>query len=321
MNDDYLVDPELRELIASWPVLELDQSCLPLIRQPGRAPIDSVARPDHIGRAEVRVQGSQGGPEVRLVVYRPTWRTRDKRAAILHIHGGGFVAGSVDIMEPLHWPLVETLNCVLVSVDYRLAPETPYPGPLEDCYAGLTWLFRNADELGVDPGLIGVMGESAGGGLAAALSLLARDRGEFSLRFQHLIYPMLDDRTCLAEPHQFAGEYIWTPQNNRFGWRSYLGADPGSAEISPYAAPARMADLSGLPSTFIAAGALDLFAEENMEYGRRLMRAGVPTELHIYPGAVHGFDIASADVARRSVHDSRAALARFFKPLSRDGAS
>src|SRR5262249_39769655 len=159
---------------------------------------------------------------------------------------------------------------------------TPFPGNVEDCYAALAWMAGEAAALGVDAARIGVMGESAGGGLAAALALLARDRGEHRLAFQHLIYPMIDDCTCTAaEPHPSTAEFIGTPASNRFGWTSLLGTEPGGADVSPYAAAARATDLAGLPPAYIATGALDLFLEENLEYARRLIRAGVPVELHV----------------------------------------
>jgi triacylglycerol lipase len=319
MNSEHLIDPELRAMVAAWPLVILDETILPLIRQSGRLPIEPTVVSDKVERIDERVPGPNEAPEVALIVYRPPARARNALPCIYHIHGGGYLAGSAEMMEPSHRPLVEELGCVLVSVNYRLAPETPYPGPLEDCYAGLAWLFENADEFGIDPTRIGVMGESAGGGLAAALTLLARDRGEYRLAFQHLIAPMLDDRTCIAaDPHPFAGDYIWTPDSNRFGWRCYLGAEPGSQGVSPYAAPARMADLTGLPPTFVSTGALDLFVDEDMDYARRLTRAGVETELHVYPGAVHGFTTSNATVARRSIRDSRDALARALaRPASR----
>jgi acetyl esterase/lipase len=197
-------------------------------------------------------------------------------------------------------------------VDYRLAPETPHPGPVEDCYAALRWLYSHTGELGVDPTRIAIGGASAGGGLAAGLTLLTRDRGEVPLAFQFLIFPMLDDRTVTAtEPHPYTGEFIWTPEANRFGWTSLLGKEPGGPDVSPYAAAARAESLEGLPPTFINVGALDLFLEEDMEYARRLMRAGVPTELHVYPGAFHGFHMtANAKVSLAAVRDQLDALKR-----------
>jgi len=186
---------------------------------------------------------------------------------------------------------------------------------LSNCYAGLKWLYGNASSLQVDRTRIAVKGERAGGGLAAALALLARDRGEVRLAHQHLIYPMIDDRTGAdgsADANRFVGEYVWTPAHNQFGWASLLGTAPGGGGVSPYAAAARTDDLAGLPPSFISVGALDLFLEEDMDYARRLSRAGVPVELHVYPGAFHGFDIApqTARVAIGAARDSRDALRR-----------
>jgi acetyl esterase/lipase len=242
---------------------------------------------------ERHVPGPQGAPEVRVLVYLPKSAPRPL-PALLWIHGGGYVLGSADQDDPQVKNIVDQIGCAAVSVDYRLAPETPHPGPVEDCYAALKWLQEHAAELGVDPGRIAIGGASAGGGLAAGLGLLARDRGEVPLAFQLLIYPMLDDRTVShPDPHPYTGEFIWTHDANRFGWTSLLGQEPGSEGVSPYAAAARAEHLAGLPPTYICVGALDLFLEEDMEYARRLIREGVPTELHVYPGAYHGFNMAA----------------------------
>jgi triacylglycerol lipase len=209
--------------------------------------------------------------------------------------------------------MVAELGCVAVSVDYRLAPETPFRGGIEDCYAALGWVCKNSAELGVDPRRVGVMGESAGGGLAAALALLARDRGEFPVAFQHLIYPMLDDRTCVRpDPNPYTGEFLWTAVNNRFGWSSLLGAVvPGSDNVSAYAAAARAKDLTRLPPAFISTGALDLFLEEDLDYAQRLIRSGVPVELHVYPGAFHAFDLdPTAEIAVAARRDRINSLKR-----------
>jgi triacylglycerol lipase len=261
-----------------------------------------------------RIPGPAGAPEVEVLCYRPKAAT-GALPCILHIHGGGYVLGDAASMAAFHKPLALEVNCAIVSVDYRVAPETRFPGAVEDCYAGLAWLAATSSEIGVDSARIGVMGESAGGGLAAALALLARDRKEHALAFQHLIYPMLDDRTCAgADRHPHAGEFIWTAASNRFGWTALLGVAPGSDGVSPYAAAARAEILAGLPPAFISTGALDLFVEEDIDYARRLIRAGVPTELHVYPGAFHGFDFAAGvDVADRARRDSRAALARALR--------
>ncbi|MGI4744811.1 MAG: alpha/beta hydrolase, partial [Janthinobacterium lividum] len=257
-----------------------------------------------VGDIEVRVFTPNGGEEDTL------------HPALLHLHGGGYVAGAARGQDAAHASLAAELGCVIASVDYRLAPESPHPGPVEDAYAGLKWLYDEARTLGVDRTRIAVGGESAGGGLAAALALLARDRDEVPIVFQHLIYPMLDDRTgTLGEPHPSAGEFIWTPEFNRFGWASLLGHEPGLPTTSPYAAPARAVDLSRLPPAFISVGALDLFIDEDIEYARRLIRAGVPTELHVFPGAFHGFDmVPTARTAAVARNRSRAALRRALHP-------
>lgn len=318
MDSKPLVDPELLPLLEQLETGPFSSETLPAIRgrtlpaSPGAAVRTSIER--------LVVAGPANAPDIRLDLYRPA----DSAAVlpcIYHIHGGGFVAGRLEDEEPKLSALAEELGCCIVSVGYRLAPETPFPGPIEDCYAGLSWVHAHASRLGIDPARIGVMGESAGGGLAASLALLARDRRGPGLAFQHLIYPMLDDRTCVAEPHPFAGEFIWAPASNRFGWSALLGQAPGGESVSPYAAAARAIDLAGLPPTFVSTAALDLFVDENLDYARRLMRAGVPTELHVYPGAFHGFDLVAgprvADAARGA---SRAALARFLAtaPLAAD---
>ena len=264
------------------------------------------------------IPGPEGAPDVRVLLYLPT-SVQGPVPVLLWIHGGGYILGSADAEDLTVKRMVSALGCAAVSVDYRLAPETPHPGPVEDCYAALIWLSRHVDELGIDPDRIAVGGSSAGGGLAAAVALLARDRGEVSLRFQFLLAPMIDDRTCtLVTPHPYTGEFIWTPEANRFGWTSLLGQEPGGSNVSPYAAAARAEHLEGLPATFLYVGALDLFLEEDLEYARRLMRAGVPTELHVYPGAYHGFRmVADAQVTQTAERDLLAALTRAFDPSRR----
>lgn len=313
----HLVDPALLPLIDMLPAVELTEALLPEVRaQEFPLPRDEAAEA-RTEKLEFKVAGPAGAPAVRLVIYRPLGATQ-ALPCVYQVHGGGYVAGSVDGYEPLMRPLAAHLDCVVVSVDYRLAPETHFPGNVEDCYAGLKWVFEHAHELGIDPARIGVTGDSAGGGLAAALALLVRDRGEMKLAFQHLIYPMIDDRTCVAkEPNAYAGEFVWTRPNNAFGWRSLLGVAPGSDGVSPYAAAARATHLEGLPPTFICTAALDLFIDENLEYARRLLRAGVPMELRVYPGAYHGFDVfTEAPVAREARAQSIVALRRFLHPAS-----
>jgi len=312
IHSRHLVDAELNPLLDLFPATVLSDEILAEARaRELPLPIDPAAEAAVVGEVR-RIPGPAGAPEVEIFHYRPR-AASGVLPCILHIHGGGYVMGSASSMAPLHKPLVQKLGCALVAVEYRLAPETRAPGAVEDCYAALTWLAAHAGEIGVDSARVGVMGESAGGGLAAALALLVRDRAEHQLAFQHLIYPMLDDRTSASgiDIHPFAGEFIWTHHNNRFGWRALLGVEPGSEGVSPYAAPARAENLAGLPPTFISTGALDLFVDEDVDYAQRLMGAGVPTELHVYPGAFHAFDFApEADVARRARRDSLSALAR-----------
>jgi len=196
-------------------------------------------------------------------------------------------------------------------VDYRLAPETPYPGAIEDGYSALKWLSENAQALSIDARRITVIGESAGGGLAAALAILARDRGEYPIASQVLTYPMLDDRPQTTDGIAGIGQFVWTRQNNRFGWSCYLGSLFGSEDLSPYAAAARCADFRKLPPAYISCGDLDLFVVENMAYAHSLICAGIAVELRTYPGAFHGFDlIESAAVSRRFQRDLRDAIAR-----------
>jgi acetyl esterase/lipase len=319
MTVRHLVDPELLGLLDRWPQVTLDESLVPLVRDATRLPVGEIANPDRIVRQDLVAPGSDGAPDVPLILYRPVGREGEVLPCIYHIHGGGYVGGAAATLEPIHRLFVEEADCALVTVDYRLAPETPYPGPLDDCYTGLAWLFDNADAFAIDTARIGIGGESAGGGLAAALALLARDRGDYRLAFQHLIYPMIDDRTCVtADPHPHAGQFIWNAGSNAFGWRAYLGQEPGGPDVPAYAAAARAEDLTGLPPSFVATGALDLFVDEDIAYATRLIRAGVPTELHVHPGGFHGFDIdQSAAVSRRMRRDSWDFLKRHLHPGSR----
>jgi triacylglycerol lipase len=230
------------------------------------------------------------------------------------IHGGGYIIGSAANDDLVCRRMAAQTGAVVASVDYRLAPETPAPGSVHDCYAALRWVHENAGSLGVDTACVAIGGPSAGGGLAACLAILARDHGEFPVSFQLLIYPMLDDRTAsTVDPGPYVGEFVWSPASNQFGWASLLGHEPGGAGVSPYASAARVESVEGLPPTFISVGSLDLFAEEDIEYARRLLRAGIPTELHVYPGGYHGFNMApDARITQAYFRDMIGALDRHF---------
>jgi len=220
------------------------------------------------------------------------------RPAILHTHGGGFVMGSAASEIPGKQTMARELDCVVVTVEYTLAPEATYAVSTAQNYAALKWLHANAASLGVDRARIAVMGESAGGGLAAMLAIAARDRGEVPVMFQCLVYPMLDDRTGSTRmPPWPIGQLAWDAPANRFGWRSFLGRAPGTAGVPAAAVPARTASLRGLPPAFIGVGSIDLFVDEDIAYAKRLIDAGIPTELTIVPGAFHGFDGAGASTS------------------------
>ena len=313
MASRHLVDPQIMPLVEQLPGFVLQVETLAanraMILEMGRA--NPAPTPPGVEVTERFIPGPAGAPDVRVLISAPTARGVD-RPGILHVHGGGYVMGAPEMGLQTDAAFATELQAVVVSVDYRLAPETAHPGPVEDCYAALAWLHANAGELGVDRGNIAVTGESAGGGLAASLVLLARDRGEIPVAFQHLVFPMLDDRTAVsADLSPYFGQFVWTHEANVFGWTALLGAAPGGSDVSPYAAPARAEEVAGLPPTFMICGALDLFLEEDLEYARRLMRAGVPTELHIYPGAPHGFMmVESAEVSRSYARDSMAAMKR-----------
>lgn len=296
----HLVAPELLPAFDLVPSLEFDDELLRVVREALAAdsrPEQALSPAQQSVTCEQRfIPGPPGATDVRMLVYTPPGSGDSLRPAYLHMHGGGFVLGAPEINDASNRSLAAALDCVVASVDYRLAPETHYPGAVEDCHAALVWLHEQAGPLGIDPSRIAIGGESAGAGHAATLAILARERGEVPICLQVLDSPMLDDRTgSTADPHPYCGEFIWTPASNRFGWQSLLGVEPGGPDVPAGAVPARVADLSRLPPALIMVGALDLFLEESMEYARRLTRAGVPTELHVIPGAFHAFQAAGDD--------------------------
>jgi acetyl esterase/lipase len=233
--------------------------------------------------------------------------TEQPGSAVLYLHGGGMIFGLEHLGRVYDLAVrdyVATSGVPMLVVDYRIAPEHPHPTPVEDCYAALRWLADSAATLGIDPARIGVMGDSAGGGLAASVSLLARDRGGPPIAQQLLIYPMLDDRTRTPDPH-LVPFLTWTYDDNVTGWAALLGDTAGTDAASPYAAPARATDLTGLPDTYIDIGDLDIFRDEDVTYAQRLSDAGVATELHLHPGCPHAFEALArgADVSQRAISD------------------
>jgi acetyl esterase/lipase len=247
--------------------------------------------------SERTVPGPTGAPDISLLICRPTSATTAV-PALYFIHGGGMVLGTnrgqgvADVLEA-----AAQLGLAVVSVEYRLAPEDPHPAPVEDCYAGLLWTVEHADELGIDPDRIVVSGASAGGGLAAATALLARDRSGPALIGQLLLCPMLDDRNNSYSTRQMTGLGIWDSSYNQVGWTALLGDAQGGPDVSPYAAPARATDLSGLPPAFIDVGSAETFRDEAVEYASRIWRAGGSAELHVWPGGFHGFVLMAPQAA------------------------
>lgn len=287
-----LLDYEQRTALSMAPPVDLAN--LPLARQglsawlAANAGMIAAAHPD-VRIEEARIESPDGTP-VSLRLYRRAAAV-DAPSLFYWIHGGGLIVGSPAMDDAFCCGLVDNTGCVVVSPDYRLAPEFPFPAPLDDCYAGLLWARDKMGAFGVASGRIVIGGASAGGGLAAAAALKARDTGDLTLAAQVLNYPMLDDRNDTPSSRNFADAPTWPRSHNLFGWRAYLGDSAGAEDVSPYAAPARAASLKGLPPTYIAVGEFDLFRDENMAYAQRLWAAGVSTELHVYPRSVHGSDL------------------------------
>ena len=306
----YDFDRELAAGVAMLPTI--DVSDLTTARAMITEMMAQVPVPDAGGVdvREERVPGPDGAPDVRVLVYTP--QRRSGRGAVYDIHGGGFVVGTADIDHAANLTIARELGVLVVSVDYRLAPETPYPGGLEDCYAGLVWTVKNADTLGIDPEQVVVMGISAGGGLAAALALLARDRGGPAIAFSYLGVPEIDDRLTTPSMRQFVDTPLWNRPAAERSWDAYLGAGRrGGDDVAVYAAPARATDLSGLPPTYISVMQFDPLRDEGIAYAQALLATGIQVELHLFPGTFHGSaSIAHAQVSLREKEEMLAVLAR-----------
>ncbi|PZT77573.1 MULTISPECIES: alpha/beta hydrolase [unclassified Streptomyces] len=268
-------------------------------------PVAEVIGDRAVDSEELTIPGPEGAPGLAVTVLRPRGLT-EPVPALYNIHGGGMISGHRHQDTPRLVDLVDALGVVAVNVEYRLAPEHPDPAPVEDCYAGLRWMTEYADELGIDPGRVVVMGGSAGGGLAAGVALLARDRQGPRLAGQLLLCPMLDDTNSTVSSHQYTERGTWRRPMNILAWQALLGDDAGdpAAPVSPYAAPTRATDLSNLPPAFVEVGAAELFRDEDVNYASRIWAAGGHAELHVWQGAFHGFDVFAPD------HEAtRAALA------------
>lgn len=257
------------------------------------------------------VPGPPDAPDIAVTVLTPH-TVPGPKPALVNFHGGGMMMGDRSMDTGRLADLVDELGVVAVNVEYRLAPEHPHPAPVEDCYAGLRWACANSAELDLDPDRIVVMGGSAGGGLAAGVALLARDRGGPRLAGQLLLCPMIDDTDHTTSSRQYEDSGTWTAQLNRLGWSALLGDTAGSEDVSEYAAPARAADLSGLPPAFIEAGAAEVFRDEDIDYAHRIWVTGGQAELHIWSGAFHGFDMFAPDspITRAALDTRRSWLNR-----------
>lgn len=314
------MDPELIEgldafLAATGPgglaaiadPLQRRATFLELMQVDAAGPDAGVATEDHLA------PGPPGAPEVRLRSYRPVG-AEGALPAVYYVHGGGMVIGAIETEDAITRWLCGAVGCAAVSVEYRLAPENPHPAPVEDCYAGLAWTAANAERLGIDPSRIAVYGGSAGGGLAAATAIVARDRGGPALAFQMLLYPMLDDRSCTPSCREIDDVGVFDGWASEEGWRALLGERWATAAVEPAAAPARSTDLSGLPPAWIDVGELDSLRDESVEYALRLMQAGVATDLHVYPAVFHAWEVfvPDADSSVRVKAERVAALRRAF---------
>ncbi|MDH6115159.1 acetyl esterase/lipase [Kitasatospora sp. MAP12-15] len=268
---------------------------------------------------ELRVPGASGAPDVTLVSARPAG-IAGPLPLLYYLHGGGMIMGNAwSVLPQLLHEWAHTLELAVISVEYRLAPQARYPGPLEDCYAGFVWAAEHAAELGIDADRVILGGKSAGGGLAAALALLTRDRGGPTPIGQLLLCPMLDDRNSTFSSHQLAGVDTWDRTSNATGWQALLGDRYGAPDLPPYAAPARATDLSGLPPAYIDVGSAETFRDEDVAYAHAIWQAGGQAELHVWPGAFHGFDTLAPEAAISQ--DARNARSRWLRRILAQSAS
>lgn len=306
----YAYDPELAAVIPSLP--PTGASDLRTMRARQAEMMAEVPAPDTTGLLieDRRIPRAGSDPDVPVRIYRPEQPSAP--VAVYRVHGGGFITGDLETEHHLSAWLARKLGVLVVSVDNRLAPETPFPGALEDVYAGLVWMSENADELGIDPLRIAIHGTSAGGGLCAALALLARDRGGPHIAFQFLAVPELDDRLSTPSMTEFVDTPMWHRAAAVASWHHYLGAGrAGSDDVSDYAAPARATNLAGLPPTYISVMEFDPLRDEGIAYAQGLLAAGVTVELHLFPGTFHGSAlIRRAAITRRETTETLAVLQR-----------
>lgn len=306
------VNPELLAGLDMFQDLVLQPEYLQAIRE-GAAQMRPPANvDDSLSLTDEIIVGPDSNP-LPIRIYREK-SIDETLPVLLWIHGGGYILGSIDDNDDLCMRFVKEAQCVVVSVDYRLAPEHPYPAPIEDCYAALKWIADHAEALNIDPNRIGVAGASAGGGLTAALTLLARDRQYPSICFQMPLYPMIDDQNNTPSTNEIIEGFVWNQKTNEAGWKMYLGELYDTEKIPAYAAPARAEDYRHLPYTYTCVGQLDPFRDETLTYVTKLAQAGVDVEFHLYPGAYHGFEAINptADVSVRAMNEYTQAVKKGF---------
>ncbi|GAA5039393.1 acetyl esterase/lipase [Thermocatellispora tengchongensis] len=306
---EYPIDEELARSVSTLP--RVDRTDVAEARRIMSSRVAASGRYDSIDEGvttEDRSCTGADGQSVELRVYRPDHRTN--MGAIYHVHGGGFILGDLEMSHLRNVEIAREVGSVVVSVNYRLAPEWPFPTPLEDVYSGLVWLHERAGELEIDPSLVVLHGVSAGGGLAASTALLARDRNGPPICFQFLASPVLDDRLLTASSRRFTDTPALNRQDVETCWSAYLGrVGRGTGAVSPYAAPARAADLTRLPRTYISVAEFDPLRDEAIEYARSLLSAGTSAELHLFPGTYHGsFAAREAAVSQRQLSEEVAVL-------------
>lgn len=305
------INPELRKIMDTLPVVDLNSRTMPedfVLPVQVKSPL--------VKTTKRMIQGKD--TELLLKIYEPVSKTDAPLPALLWIHGGGYLMGHPDLDDSLCEQFVLRANCLVGSIDYRLAPEHTYPAAIEDCYSGLKWMAEHADELHIDSSRLAIGGASAGGGLTAALAILARDRGGPNIVFQMPLYPMIDDRNLTPSSHEINSSNFpkaWNREMNQLAWSMYLGS-AANDEVPSYAAAAREKDLTGLPPAYTCVGDLDPFRDETIDYVARLAQADVPVEFHLYPGCFHGFDVIFNDteISNRARNEYIDALARALNP-------
>ena len=314
------IDPDVRVVVEANVPLDLSQLAAAREVYAQRVALMFAGPPSpEVERIDLTAPGRDANPPVRLRLFRPIG-SAETLPALYWIPGGGYVlpgegyAAEYRMDDRSSEQTAIRNDCAVITVAWRAAPEDPFPAAADDCYAGLAYVIANAAELGIDPDRIVIGGNSSGGGSAAGLALLVRDRAEFTAAHQLLVYPMLDDRDSTASSRLVTDAQVWNRETNRLAWRAYLGAAYGTDDVSPYAAPSRMTDLAGSIPASMLTGELDLFRDENIIYALRLMEADVPAELHVYPRAPHGFDrlAPQSTLSQRFLADRDAILQRVF---------